>query len=129
MKEQEMRVTKSRIEARREPRPPLGRTPRASFRRMVLKSGPAPVDPATGKIPEGIAAQTGVGLLENLSAILAEQGMGLENVVKLRCSGGYGRFCQHERGVCAKHFKAPLTSAAALSRWQAAPGGPSEIEM
>ena len=42
----------------------------------VYVSGQLPIDPATGAIPEGIAAQTAQSL-KNLQAILAEQGMTL----------------------------------------------------
>ena len=44
-------------------------------------SGQLPIDPATGAIPEGIAAQTAQSL-KNIQAILAEQGMTLADVVK-----------------------------------------------
>ena len=39
----------------------------------VYVSGQLPIDPATGAIPEGIAAQTAQSL-KNIQAILAEQG-------------------------------------------------------
>jgi 2-iminobutanoate/2-iminopropanoate deaminase len=46
-------------------------------------SGQVGIDPATGKVVEGgIKAQTRQ-ILENLKHILAEAGMGLENVVKV----------------------------------------------
>ena len=47
----------------------------------VYVSGQLPIDPATGLIPEGIAAQTAQSL-KNIQAILAEQGMTLADVVK-----------------------------------------------
>ena len=47
----------------------------------VYVSGQLPIDPATGAIPEGIAAQT-TQSLKNIQAILAEQGMTLADVVK-----------------------------------------------
>ena len=47
----------------------------------VYVSGQLPIDPATGAIPEGIAAQTAQSL-KNIQAILAEQGMTLADVVK-----------------------------------------------
>ena len=40
----------------------------------VYVSGQLPIDPATGLIPEGIAAQTAQSL-KNIQAILAQQGM------------------------------------------------------
>ena len=47
----------------------------------VYVSGQLPIDPATGAIPEGIAAQTAQSL-KNIQAILAQQGMTLADVVK-----------------------------------------------
>ena len=47
----------------------------------VYVSGQLPIDPATGLIPEGIAAQTSQSL-KNIQAILAQQEMTLANVVK-----------------------------------------------
>lgn len=47
----------------------------------VYVSGQIPLDPETGAFPEGIAAQTAQSL-KNMQAILAEQGLTLDNVVK-----------------------------------------------
>ena len=47
----------------------------------VYVSGQIPIDPATGRIPEGIEAQT-AQCLNNITAILAQNGMTLDNVVK-----------------------------------------------
>ena len=47
----------------------------------VYVSGQLPIDPATGAMPEGIQAQTAQAL-KNITNILAEQGMTLDNVVK-----------------------------------------------
>jgi 2-iminobutanoate/2-iminopropanoate deaminase len=48
---------------------------------LVFCSGTAGVDPATGKIPEGIKAQTEQAL-RNLAAVLAEAGASMEDLVK-----------------------------------------------
>ena len=48
---------------------------------MLFCSGQIPVNPATGEIPEGIAAQTRQAL-ENVKALLAEAGATVDNVVK-----------------------------------------------
>lgn len=48
---------------------------------MVYTSGQLGLDPATGKLEEGVEAQTHASL-KNLQAILAEAGMTMENVVK-----------------------------------------------
>lgn len=51
---------------------------------FVYTSGQIPVDPATGAIPEGIAAQAEQSC-KNVGAILAAAGVGFENVVKTTC--------------------------------------------
>ena len=49
---------------------------------FVITSGQLPVDPATGAfVPGGIAEQTRQSLL-NVQAVLAQAGLGMENVVK-----------------------------------------------
>ena len=49
---------------------------------FLFVSGNVAVDPETGKAPDGIAAQTRL-ILENLKAILEEQGSCLEDVAKV----------------------------------------------
>ena len=51
---------------------------------LVYTSGQIPVNPATGEIPEGIAAQTEQSC-KNVGAILEAAGIGYENVVKTTC--------------------------------------------
>lgn len=51
---------------------------------LVIMSGQIPVNPATGSIPEGIAAQAEQSC-KNVGAILEEAGIGFENVVKTTC--------------------------------------------
>lgn len=48
---------------------------------MVYTSGVIPVDPATGEIPEGAAAQAEQAI-GNLAALLKEAGTSAENVIK-----------------------------------------------
>jgi 2-iminobutanoate/2-iminopropanoate deaminase len=48
---------------------------------LVFCSGTAGIDPATGKIPEGIEAQTEQALV-NLAAVLAAAGASMADVVK-----------------------------------------------
>lgn len=48
---------------------------------LVFCSGQIPIDPATGAMPEGIEEQTAQSL-RNVTALLAEAGLTLENVVK-----------------------------------------------
>ena len=51
---------------------------------FVFTSGQIPVDPATGEVPEGIAAQAEQSC-KNVGAILEAAGIGYENVVKTTC--------------------------------------------
>ena len=51
---------------------------------FVYTSGQIPVDPATGAIPEGIAAQAEQSC-KNVGAILEAAGSGLEQVFKTTC--------------------------------------------
>lgn len=51
---------------------------------IVYTSGQIPIDPATGNIPEGIAAQTAQSC-QNVGAILEAAGSGLDKVIKTTC--------------------------------------------
>ena len=51
---------------------------------FVFTSGQIPVDPATGEIPEGIAAQAEQSC-KNVGAILEAAGIGYEQVIKTTC--------------------------------------------
>ncbi|MFO7880613.1 MAG: RidA family protein [Bacteroidota bacterium] len=51
---------------------------------MLFISGQVPVDPATGKIPEGIEAQT-EQVMKNIGAILEEAGYTYADVIKSTC--------------------------------------------
>lgn len=48
---------------------------------LVITSGQLPINPATGAFPEGIEAQTKQSL-DNVKAILAEAGTGMDRIVK-----------------------------------------------
>ena len=51
---------------------------------FVFTSGQIPVDPATGTVPEGIAAQAEQSC-KNVGAILEAAGIGYEQVIKTTC--------------------------------------------
>ena len=55
-----------------------------AFGDLVITSGQIPVDPATGAIPEGIAAQADQSC-KNVGAILEAAGVSFESVVKTTC--------------------------------------------
>ena len=70
---------------------------------FVFTSGQIPVVPATGEIPEGIAAQAEQSC-KNVAAILEAAGVTMENVVKTTCfladMGDFAAFNE----VYARHF-------------------------
>lgn len=70
---------------------------------LVFTSGQIPVDPATGKAPEGIAAQAEQSC-KNVAAILAAAGSSMEKVIKTTCfladMADFAAFNE----VYAKHF-------------------------
>lgn len=70
---------------------------------FVFTSGQIPVDPATGAIPEGIAAQAEQSC-KNVGAILDAAGSGFEKVIKTTCfladMGDFAAFNE----VYAKYF-------------------------
>lgn len=94
---------------------------------LVFVSGQLPVDPATGKIPEGIAAQTEQAL-KNMAAILTEQGLTLDNVVKTTVFLADLADFAGMNEVYAKHFAAPYPSRSAFQVAKLPLGAPLEIE-
>ena len=70
---------------------------------FVYTSGQIPVDPATGAVPEGIAAQAEQSC-KNVGAILEAAGAGFDRVVKTTCfladMGDFAAFNE----VYAKYF-------------------------
>ena len=51
---------------------------------FVFASGQIPVNPATGEVPEGIAAQTEQSC-KNVAALMEAAGVTMDNVVKTTC--------------------------------------------
>ena len=81
---------------------------------LVITSGQLPVDPATGAIPEGIAAQAEQSC-KNVGAILEAAGAGFDKVVKTTCFladiADFAAF----NGVYAKYFTSkPARSCVAV---------------
>ena len=81
---------------------------------MVFTSGQIPVDPATGNIPEGIAAQAEQSC-KNVGAILEAAGSSFDKVVKTTCfladMGDFAAFNE----VYAKYFTSkPARSCVAV---------------
>ena len=85
-----------------------------TFGDLVITSGQIPVDPATGAVPEGIAAQAEQSC-KNVGAILEAAGSGFEKVVKTTCfladMGDFAAFNE----VYAKYFTSkPARSCVAV---------------
>jgi len=81
---------------------------------FVFTSGQIPVDPATGNVPEGIAAQAEQSC-KNVQAILEAAGSGLTKVIKTTCfladMGDFAAFNE----VYAKYFtEKPARSCVAV---------------
>ena len=74
-----------------------------AFGDLVLPSGQIPVDPATGAIPEGIAAQAEQSC-KNVGAILEAAGSGFDKVVKTTCFLSDINDFAAFNGVYAKYF-------------------------
>ena len=81
---------------------------------LVITSGQIPVDPATGAIPEGIAAQADQSC-KNVGAILEAAGVSFESVVKTTCFlANMGDFAAFNE-VYAKYFTSkPARSCVAV---------------
>ena len=81
---------------------------------MVFASGQIPVDPATGIVPEGIAAQAEQSC-KNALAIVEAAGLTAENVVKTTCFlANIGDFAAFNE-VYAKYFtSSPARSCVAV---------------
>ncbi len=87
---------------------------------LVFVSGQIPVDPETGTVPEGIAAQTEQSC-KNVGAILESAGTGFERVLKTTCFLNDMRDFAVFNEVYAKYFVSrPARSCVAV---QALPKG------
>lgn len=96
---------------------------------FIYTSGQLPIDPATGTFPEdGIQEQTRQSL-ENVRNILAEAGVGMENVVKttvlLSDIADFGAMNE----VYAQFFQAPYPARSAFAVKDLPKGALVEIEV
>lgn len=74
-------MTKKEIKTKDAPMPTGPYSQGIIFGNRIYVSGQGPLDPATGKVPEGIEEQTRQ-VLKNIRAILEAGGAQLDNVVK-----------------------------------------------
>ncbi len=81
---------------------------------LLFISGQIPVNPATGEIPEGIAAQTAQSIT-NIKAILAEAGCSIDNAVKTTVFLADMSLFAEMNQVYAQHFTAPFPARSAVA--------------
>lgn len=94
---------------------------------LVFVSGQLPVDPATGVMPEDVAAQAAQSLA-NIQAILAEAGLTMANVVKtVVFLADLGDFATVNE-VYAKAFSAPFPARSCVQVAGIPKGAKVEIE-
>ena len=81
---------------------------------FVFASGQIPINPADGKIAEGIKDQT-LQCIANVTAILNEAGLGLENVVKTTVYLHDMNDFAAMNEVYGEHFPAPFPARSAVA--------------
>ena len=81
---------------------------------MLFISGQIPVDPATGKIPSGITAQT-EQVMKNIEAILKEAGYEFKDVIKSTCLLSDIAHFSPMNDVYAKYYPSDCPARAAFA--------------
>ncbi len=81
---------------------------------MIYVSGQLPVNPETGKIPEGIQAQT-MQVIENVRNILADAGATLDNVVKTTVILSEMYPFSEMNEIYAREFKEPYPARTSMA--------------
>lgn len=81
---------------------------------LIFVSGQLPINAATGEMPADIKAQTAQSI-ENIKAILAEAGAGLDNVVKTTVLLADMSLFGAMNEVYAEYFKAVYPARAAFA--------------
>ena len=99
-----------------------------AFGDLVITSGQIPVDPATGAIPEGIAAQAEQSC-KNVGAILEAGGSGFDKVVKTTCFLADIADFAAVNEIYASKFEAPFPARSAFQVAALPAGGLVEIEV
>jgi len=95
---------------------------------LVFCSGQVPLDPTTGKLVEGdIKVQT-ARVCENLAAVLAAQGLSLDNVVKTTVFLADIRDSPDVNAVYKEYFKAPCPARSCVQVAALPLGARLEIE-
>ena len=94
---------------------------------MVFCSGQIPLDPATGEMARGIENQTRQ-VLKNLTAVLAENGMTLANVIKTTVFLADLNDFTAMNEVYAQHFTQPFPARSCVQVAAIPKGSLVEIE-
>ena len=81
---------------------------------MLFISGQIPVDPATGRMPEGIEAQT-EQVMKNIASILKEAGYTFDNVIKSTCLLSDIAYFKPMNDVYAKYYTVNPPARAAFA--------------
>lgn len=95
---------------------------------IVFLSGQLGIDPATGKMPEGVEAQAEQSL-ENVEALLAEAGATMANVVKTTIYLNDIADFKAVNAIYAEHFAEPYPARSAVQVAALPAGGLVEIEV
>ena len=94
----------------------------------VYVSGQLPINPATGQMAEGGVAELTRQSLANIRAILAEAGLGMENVVKTTVMLADMADFAEMNAVYAEFFTAPFPARSAFAVKALPKGARAEIE-
>lgn len=94
----------------------------------IYVSGQLPINPATGQMAEGGVAELTRQSLANIRAILAEAGLGMENVVKTTVMLADMADFAEMNAVYAEFFTAPFPARSAFAVKALPKGARVEIE-
>ncbi len=95
---------------------------------LLFTSGALPIDPATGKFPEGPIAGRTHQVLKNLSAVLEAAGIGFNDVVKTTVFLADMNDFQEVNEVYAQYFDKPFPARSAVQVAKLPLGSDIEIE-
>ncbi|WP_136798218.1 MULTISPECIES: RidA family protein [Desulfosediminicola] len=95
---------------------------------LIFTSGALPIDPATGKFPEGPIANRTHQVLKNLAAVLDAAGATLDDVVKTTVFLADMNDFQEVNEVYAQYFKMPFPARSAVQVAKLPLGSDIEIE-
>ncbi|MDO5483430.1 MAG: RidA family protein [Desulfovibrionaceae bacterium] len=95
---------------------------------LIFCSGQIPLDPATGKLVEGDIRVQSARACENLAAVLAAQGLGLDSVVKTTVFLADIKDFPEVNAVYMEYFKAPCPARSCVQVAALPLGARVEIE-